>query len=306
MRAPAPTMGSIGYSRFRAIHSCKKRIGVKHSKGILSCMRVEVLAVGRELLIGKTVNTNAHWIGGRLARMGTRLSRITTVDDDLREISSSLRESLRRRPEILVAVGGLGPTPDDMTLAGIAKGLHRRLAVNREALRMVRSHYVEMGRGNLKITPARRKMARLPRGATPLQNRVGTAAGVRLEVGTTVIFALPGVPREMKSIFRESVEGEIRRRLGRLHTTTVILKLEGIFESTLAPILRKTMKRYPNVYIKSHPKGVEEGVSKIELDIVVVSKRKADSAKVSEKIASELKRQVAKAGGTVLSTAGRS
>jgi nicotinamide-nucleotide amidase len=265
-------------------------------------MRVEVLAVGRELLIGKTVNTNAHWIGGRLARMGTWLSRITTVDDDLREISSSVRESLRRKAEFLVVVGGLGPTPDDMTLEGIAKGLRRRLALNRDALKMVRDHYVEMGRGDLNITPARRKMARLPWGATPLKNIVGTAPGVRLEVGRTVIFALPGVPREMKSIFRDSLEGEIRRRLGRLHTRTVILKLEGIFESTLAPILKKSMKKYPSVYIKSHPKGVEEGVSKIELDVVVVSKWKADSAKISEKIASELKADVAKAGGTVRST----
>ncbi len=265
-------------------------------------MRVEILAVGRELLIGKTVNTNAHWIGGRLARMGTRLSRITTVDDNLREISSSLRDSLSRKPEFLVVVGGLGPTPDDMTLAGIAKGLRRRLAVDREALRMVRSHYIEMGRGDLKLTPARRKMARLPRGAAPLKNTEGTAPGVRLEVGRTVIFALPGVPREMKSIFRGSLEGEMKRRLGRLHTRTVILKLEGIFESSLAPILKGTMKRYPNVYIKSHPKGVEEGVSKLELDVVVVSKKKADSVKVSEEIASKLKSEVGKAGGTVLST----
>ena len=270
--------------------------------GIQGWMRVEVLTVGRELLIGKTVNTNAHWIGGRLARMGTRLSRITTVDDDLREISSSVRESLRRKPEFMVVVGGLGPTPDDMTLAGIAKGLHRRLALNGEALRMVRDHYVEMGRGDLKLTSARRKMARLPLGATPLKNTVGTAPGVRLEARGTIIFALPGVPREMKSIFRRSPEGEIRQRLGRLHTRTVILKLERIFESTLAPILKRTMKRYPNVYIKSHPKGVEEGVSKIELDVVVVSKRRADSTKISEMIASELKREVAKAGGTVLST----
>src|SRR5712691_11699745 len=302
MRAPAPTMGVKGYSRFRAIHSWEKRIGFKHSKGILGWMRVEVLTVGRELLIGKTVNTNAHWIGGRLARLGSRLSRTTTVDDDLREISSSLRESLYRKPEFLLVVGGLGPTPDDMTLAGIAKGLRRRLALNREALRMVADHYAEIGRGDLKLTSARRKMARLPWGATPLKNTAGTAPGVRLEAGPTIIFTLPGVPREMKSIFKRSAEGEIRERLGNLHTRTVILKLEGIFESTLAPILKRTMRRYPNVYIKSHPKGVEEGVSKIELDVVVVSKGKADSTKISETIASELKREISKAGGTVLST----
>src|SRR5207244_10038343 len=130
--------GSKGYSRFRAIHSWEKHIGFKHSKGIQGWMRVEVLTVGRELLIGKTVNTNAHWIGGRLARMGTRLSRITTVDDDLREISSSVRESLRRKPEFMVVVGGLGPTPDDMTVAGIREGVHRRRAIDGDGPRIVR------------------------------------------------------------------------------------------------------------------------------------------------------------------------
>src|SRR3989441_4670728 len=248
MRAPAPTMGNKGYSRFRAIHSWEKHIGFKHSKGIQGWMRVEVLTVGRELLIGKTVNTNAHWIGGRLARMGTRLSRITTIDDDLRDISSSVRESLRRKPEFLVVVGGLGPTPDDMTLEGIAKGLRRTLALNGEALRLVRSHYVGMGRGDLRLTLARRKMARLPLGATPLKNTEGTAPGVRLEARGTIIFALPGGPREVKSIFRSSLEGEIRQKLGRLHTKTVILKLERIFGSTLAPILKRTMERHPTGY----------------------------------------------------------
>src|SRR3989442_6373164 len=136
--------------------------------------------------------------------MGTRLSRITTIDDALREISSSVRQSLSRKPEFLVVVGGLGPTPDDMTLEGIAKGLRRRLGLNGEALRMVRSHYVGMGRGDLKLTSARRKMARLPRGATPLKNTAGTAPGVRLEAGGAINFALPGGPREMKSIVRKS------------------------------------------------------------------------------------------------------
>ncbi len=262
-------------------------------------MRVEVLAVGRELLIGKTVNTNAHWIGGRLARMGSALSRITTVDDNLEEISSAVRESLRRSADFLIVVGGLGPTPDDTTLEGIAKALRRRLGLQQEALEMVRNHYMKMGRGDLKLTPSRKKMARLPEGATPLSNNVGTAPGVRLESGRTVIFSLPGVPREMKSIFEGSVREEIKGRLGKLHLRTVILNLEGIFESTLAPILKETMKKYPSVYIKSHPKGVEEGVSKIELNVGVVSERREDSTRISGQVASELQRKVIEAGGAV-------
>jgi molybdopterin-biosynthesis enzyme MoeA-like protein len=67
-----------------------------------------MMAVGRELLIGRTVNTNAHWLGRRLALMGSMLARIATVDDDIVEISSSLKSVLRRHPDFLLVVGGSG------------------------------------------------------------------------------------------------------------------------------------------------------------------------------------------------------
>jgi len=262
-------------------------------------LKVEVLAVGKELLIGRTINTNANWIGGRLAKMGGALSRVTTIDDDVGEISSTLREVLGRRPDFVIVIGGLGPTPDDMTLKGIAKGLSRGIRMNPLALEMVRQHYAKVGRQGLELTVPRRKMARLPRGATPLENKFGTAPGVRLESGGTLIFALPGVPTEMKGIFRDFVQKEIKQKIGTLHRGRVVLKVGGIFESSLAPILKQTMKRYPNAYIKSHPKGVEEGVSRLELDIVVTTPKKEDSRNLSIEIASGLERKIVDAGGTV-------
>ena len=263
--------------------------------------RIELLAIGKELLIGKTLNTNAYWIGGRLARIGSMLDRITTVDDDLKEISSAALEALERHPDFLLLVGGLGPTPDDMTLHGIARGIGRKLAPNRDATMMVVGHYKDIGRGDLELTQARRKMAMLPHGSTPLRNRLGTAPGVRMEEGRTVIFCLPGVPREMKSIFMDSVEKEIRKKIGKLFSRKVVMNLEGIFESTLAPIIKETLRKYPDAYIKSHPKGVEEGVSKIELDIVSVSRIKR-TAELAQEIAAGMKDQIARAGGAVAST----
>ncbi len=260
--------------------------------------KVELLAVGRELLIGKTVDTNANWMGGRLARMGSRLARITTIDDDLKEISSSIRDSLGRGSDFVVVVGGLGPTPDDMTLRGVAGGLRGKLTLNREAMLMVKQHYRKIGGGNLELTQARKKMMFLPKGATPLRNLLGTAPGVRLKSGSTVIFCLPGVPREMKFIFKDSVEGEIREKVGRLFSSRIIMNLEGIYESTLAPIIEETVKRYPNTYVKSHPKGVEEGVSKIELDIVRVTKTERGTDLVAE-IAASMRQKIMRAGGRV-------
>ncbi len=265
-------------------------------------VRVEVLTVGKELLIGRTLNTNVHWMGRRLALMGTMIKEITTVDDDLEEISHALSSAFSRRPAFVVVVGGLGPTPDDMTLKGVAMGAKRRLALNRKALSLISEHYARRGMAEIELTPARRKMAVLPSGASPLLNAAGTAPGVRLVAGGTVVFCLPGVPAEMRSIFRRSVEPEIRAKVGRLSRAAVTLKFEGIYESALAPLIRRELQRNPGAYVKSHPRGVREGVSRIELDIVVVDKERADAERVKDGIAREMAREVTRAGGVVKST----
>jgi molybdenum cofactor synthesis domain-containing protein len=264
-------------------------------------VRVEMLAVGKELLIGRTLNTNAHWVGGRLARLGTMLKQMTTVDDDLGEISGSLRAILSRSPEFVVVVGGLGPTPDDMTLEGIAKGLGVRLRLSKAALGLIRDHYSKRGLQSIELTPARKKMAVFPVGADALVNEVGTAPGVRMASGRTTIFALPGVPAEMQSIFRRSVEPEIRRSLGKMHRKHVSMRLEGVLESAVAALIGAELKRHPGAYIKSHPRGIREGVSRIELDIAVVGKDRGRTVKEGLEIAGEMTRAVKKAGGTVKS-----
>jgi nicotinamide-nucleotide amidase len=267
-------------------------------------VRVEVLAVGKELLIGRTLNTNAHWIGKRLALMGTMINEVTTVDDDLDEISQALASSLSRRPGFLVAIGGLGPTPDDMTLKGVAMGAGKRLSLNRDALSLIKEHYAKRGMADVELTPARRKMTMLPSGARPILNPVGTAPGVRLVVGGTVVFCLPGVPSEMRSIFRRSVEPEIRARVGELSRGAVTLRFEGIYESAMAPLIRNELRKNPGAYIKSHPRGLKEGVSRIELDIVVVRRRRSDAERTSAAIAREMIREVTKAGGVTKSARG--
>jgi molybdenum cofactor synthesis domain-containing protein len=264
-----------------------------------------MLTVGRELLIGRTVNTNAYWAGGRLAAMGTMLTRIITVDDDLEQIGSGLSESLKRSPDFVVVVGGLGPTPDDMTLEGIAKCLGRSMRMNPEALSMMKRHYEEVGRKGVRLTKARRKMAILPSGARPIANDAGTAPAVRLEVGTTVVFSLPGVPREMKSIFRKSVEPEIGKKLGKLHRGHLSLKLEGIMESALAPLIEAELRKHPGAYIKSHPRGVKDGVSRIELDVAVIEADKGAAESAVDNIESEMRRAIEAAGAKVIARRGR-
>lgn len=267
-------------------------------------VRIEMLAVGRELLIGRTLNTNAQWMGRRLARRGTFLAEITTVDDDLGEIAAGLKGCLARRADFVVVVGGLGPTPDDMTLKGIAKGIGRKLRFNRQALSLIKEHYIRRNLGNIEMTPARKKMATIPMGAEPIRNEAGTAPGVKLELEGTTVFCLPGVPTEMKGIFRESVEPQIASKLGVLRRKYISMKLEGIYESALAPMLEAELRKYPGAYIKSHPRGIKEGKSKIELDIAVVGDDRAETEKSAANVAREMKSEIEAAGGRIISERG--
>ncbi|MEM2912378.1 MAG: molybdopterin-binding protein, partial [Candidatus Bathyarchaeia archaeon] len=102
---------------------------------------IEIVCVGNELLIGKTLNTNAQWLAKRITTMGLNVKRIITIGDDTDEISQALKECLKRKPAFIITTGGLGPTFDDKTLEGIAKALNRKLETNQQALKMVEKKY---------------------------------------------------------------------------------------------------------------------------------------------------------------------
>lgn len=231
---------------------------------------VEIISVGNELLIGKTLNTNASWMAKRLTVLGVNVRRITTISDDVDEISAAVQEALKRKPGFLITTGGLGPTFDDKTLEGIAKALNTPLELNEEALKMVEEKYKtyanERGLEKIELTPARVKMARLPKGAKPLPNPVGTAPGVTIEHEKVTIVSLPGVPPEMEAIFEESLEPLFKKLRDRATFFETSLGVSGIMESDLAPLVDKVMHDNPYVYIKSHPRG-REGIPHIELHL---------------------------------------
>src|SRR5262245_13753935 len=101
-------------------------------------MILEIICVGNELLSGITLNSNAHWLAGEVARVGGNVRRVTVVRDDLTEISSAVVESLARKPDILITTGGLGATYDDMTLEGVAVALGRKTGIDERALEMLK------------------------------------------------------------------------------------------------------------------------------------------------------------------------
>lgn len=216
---------------------------------------LEILCVGNELLIGKTLNTNAFWIAKRATSLGMNVKRVTIVGDYVDEIAATIQEAFRRRPRFIITTGGLGPTFDDKTLEGIAVGLKQKLEVNEEALGMIIKKYEEyFGKKITKseLTPARVKMATLPKEAKPLFNSAGTAPGVLVNTKETFLVALPGVPPEMEAIFENSVVPLLKKAAGKMAFYELSVHADGIVESALAPLIDSAMHDNPDVYVKSH------------------------------------------------------
>ena len=263
---------------------------------------VEIICVGNELLIGKTLNTNAQWLTKRVTNLGLTTRRVTIVGDDIKEISSALKEAIHRSPGFILTTGGLGPTFDDKTFEGLAKALRRSIKVDEEALKMVKDKYisyVQEGRMEAaELTSHRVKMARLPEGATPLRNPVGTAPAVSIKHENVTIIALPGVPSEMKSIFDESVASMLKKAAGKGTFFETSIEATKVIESEMAPLVERVMESNPHVYIKSHPKGAER-VPRIEFHLSTTAKDSSTARKEVSKALLQLRELIQEKGGKI-------
>ena len=261
---------------------------------------IEIICVGTELLIGKTLNTNANWLAKRITSLGGKVARMTVIRDDLDEIASSVKDSMQRKNDFIITMGGLGPTFDDKTLQGVAGASKRQLAVNDKALEMVEAtyrSYVREGRmERFELTSPRVKMATLPEGAKPLRNPVGTAPGVLMKCEGQTIISLPGVPSEMKAIFEDSVLPMLRKAAGDLTFFETSIDATGVMESELAPVIDRVMHDNPYVYIKSHPKGAER-IPKIEFHLSTTAESSNVARTRVSKALAQLVESIEKKGG---------
>jgi molybdenum cofactor synthesis domain-containing protein len=224
---------------------------------------VEIVAVGRELLTGRTVDTNSAWIAARLTELGASITRIVTVDDEPAAIAREITAARTRGAALVVTTGGLGPTLDDRTLAGVAAALDRPLAEHADALAFVTRRYAELAAAgavtDAAVTAPRRKMARLPAHALMVDNAVGTAPGVLVTDGDFVVLALPGVPDEMHAVLKAAAT-QLRTRLrppGGLAEREVASGSGD--ESLITLAVERVMADVPGVYLKSLPTAFAPG-----------------------------------------------
>ncbi len=219
-------------------------------------LRAGILAIGDEVLDGLVLDTNSNWIEIHLAPLGVEMNRLVSVRDNLVEIGHALK-FLMETCDLVITSGGLGPTHDDMTLKAVAQAFGRNLVEDQEALSMVERQYRELHERGIvsspEITESRKKMACIPKGSTALNNTVGGAPGVMLEIDDVTIFCLPGVPSELKMIFKGSIVPWIQSK-GTSEFYERIVEFKMRDESVFAPIIDIVMKKHPGVYIKSMPR----------------------------------------------------
>ena len=211
-------------------------------------MRAEIISIGDELTSGQRLDTNSQWLAERLGELGVTVLFHTTVADDLAANVLVFRQACERA-ELVVATGGLGPTADDLTRQALAEMGGVELVQDDESLAHIRSLFARRKRD---MPPANVIQAMFPRGSRAIFNPHGSAPGIDMEVarggsGAARIFALPGVPAEMKEMWSATVGPEVQKMQKARGTRKVIvhhrLKCFGVGESDLEAMLPDLIRR---------------------------------------------------------------
>jgi nicotinamide-nucleotide amidase len=217
-------------------------------------VRVDVLAIGTELLLGQIVDTNSSWIGEQLAAVGLDTMEHRKIGDNLGRMVAAMREMLEKADAVVVC-GGIGPTQDDVTREAIAEVLGVDLERRDELVDHIASLFGTRGRD----MPANNlRQADVPKGADVIPNPIGTAPGIKAPFGDKVIYAVPGVPYEMQLMVKDQVLPDLLARSGEAAViVSRSLKTWGASESGLAEMIADRVDTQENPTIAFLARGIE-------------------------------------------------
>ncbi|RRJ30330.1 competence/damage-inducible protein A [Halocatena pleomorpha] len=211
-------------------------------------MQAAIVTVGDELLAGETTDTNATWLAQQLVGRGVDIQRITTVPDRVADIARVVNEH-HAEYDVVLITGGLGPTHDDRTMAGVAAAFGRSLKLNDDAQSWLETH------GGYARDDLAAGTTDLPAGAQPLHNDVGVAPGCVLES----VYVLPGVPAEMKAMF-ERIEADFSGPQTHVATVTADEPESALLNrfEELRDRFDVTVGSYPGEYVRVKIRGQNE------------------------------------------------
>jgi len=242
-------------------------------------MTAAVLSIGTELTRGELVNTNAAWLGEELTRLGFDVVEHATVDDHLDRIVR-LIHGFAQKHRVVIVTGGLGPTSDDLTTEAVAKAAEVELVRDEAIVEGIRQKFKAFGR----VMPeSNAKQGDFPVGAEILSNPAGTAPGFAMTLGGAQFFFVPGVPREMKHIFAESIVPAIAA-LAEPRTHQVHLRTFGMTESGVAQALRGLEEEHEGLTL-----GYRAHFPEIEVKVHVRAESVADAERRALSIADRVR-----------------
>ena len=218
-------------------------------------MKSTIISIGNELLNGKTLNSNATYIGNALFEIGIPVHKIITIGDDNAEIIKTVDHAIRDS-QIIIVTGGLGPTHDDITKNALADFFNTKLVFNEEIMHKIEERFKRRG---MKLPPINQNQAMVPEIAQLIDNPVGTAAGMLFKKNGNFIFVLPGIPKEMQAIMTNSVIPFLKENCQLTDIQVHLYKTTGIPESKIYQICKDLFEEYHLYEIAFLPKytGVE-------------------------------------------------
>lgn len=250
-------------------------------------MKAELIAVGTELLLGNIANTDAQFLSEKLSAMGITVYHHTVVGDNPERLTEAL-ETARRRADIIITTGGLGPTYDDLTKQTICKTFHRELELHKDILEEIRTWFrTKLGR---EMTENNVQQALLPVGCTVFDNPVGTAPGCAFEEDGVHVLMLPGPPFECQYMF----ENRAAKYLEKLTDGVIVsheIRIFGMGESSVEAALRDPMTHLTNPTLAPYAKLNE---------CMVRATAKADTPEAAEAMLQPLIAQVCGTLGDVV------
>jgi len=221
-------------------------------------MKIEILTTGDELMSGLTRDGNFQWAGEMLTALGFDVAYHTTVGDDMITLKSVFNTA-KNRADAVIVTGGLGPTPDDLTIEAVSNFLDVGVELNQPALDMMTERFRKIGRT---ISETNMKQVYLPKGSTVLLNKWGTAPGFSYEVEDTVFFFLPGVPKEFRAMMAEYVLPELKKRNPQMKKSCMrLVKTFGLPESEVAQKLEGVEREGVKLGYRAHFREIHLRVS---------------------------------------------
>ena len=243
-------------------------------------MKIEIVTIGDELLLGFTIDTNSAHLARELAAIGVEITRSSSVGDNPAEIAEAVGTALERTGAV-ITTGGLGPTADDMTKPSIAKLFGREMYRDEATLDAMKARWARLKRTGA-FPESNVAQAMIPQGATILPNRHGSAPGIWLEdENGRWVAMLPGVPREMRGLLADELLPKVKERVAAESGATLqvirsrTLRTTGIAESALADLIGENAAGFDGVSLAFLP-----SVDSVDLRLTVrgLTSSEADAA----------------------------